>query len=366
MEAIGHLTGGVAHDFNNLLMAIQGSLELLKRRLPADPQLSMFLDNALQGAQRGAALTQRMLAFARRQELNLKAVDVVLLVRDMTNLLQSSLGSSVQIETRFPLSLPMINADSNQLELALLNLAMNARDAMPRGGSITIAAHERTVENDQALKPGRYLCLAVTDTGTGMDEKTLLHAIEPFYTTKGVGKGTGLGLPMVHGMAEQSGGKLLLKSSPGKGTTAELCLPVASSEGTTPTPTAAAAHAPKIRALTIISVDDDPLVAFNTCAMLEDLGHKVHCVSSGAEALNLLRQYNDIDLLVTDQAMPGMTGSELAKVVKAEWPRLAILIATGYAELPDGLGRDIPKLAKPFFQEDLANAIAALRHFSTN
>jgi PAS domain S-box-containing protein len=366
MEAIGHLTGGVAHDFNNLLMAIQGSLELLKRRLPADPQLSMFLDNALQGAQRGAALTQRMLAFARRQELNLKAVDVVLLVRDMTNLLQSSLGSSVQIETRFPLSLPKINADANQLELALLNLAMNARDAMPRGGSITIAAHERTVENDRALKPGRYLCLAVTDTGTGMDEKTLLHAIEPFYTTKGVGKGTGLGLPMVHGMAEQSGGKLLLKSSPGKGTTAELCLPVASSEGTAPTPTAAAAHGPKIRALTIISVDDDPLVAFNTCAMLEDLGHKVHCVSSGAEALNLLRQYNDIDLLVTDQAMPGMTGSELAKVVKAEWPGLAILIATGYAELPDGLGRDIPKLAKPFLQEDLANAIAALRRFSTN
>lgn len=326
----------------------------------------MFLDNALQGAQRGAALTQRMLAFARRQELNLKAVDVALLVRDMMNLLQSSCGSSVQIETRFPLSLPMINADANQLELALLNLAMNARDAMPKGGSITIAAHELTVENDQALNPGRYLCLAVTDTGTGMDENTLLHAIEPFYTTKGVGKGTGLGLPMVHGMAEQSGGKLLLKSSPGKGTTAELCLPVASSEGTALTPTAAAAHAPKIRALTIISVDDDPLVAFNTCAMLEDLGHKVHCVSSGAEALNLLRQYKDIDLLVTDQAMPGMTGSELAKIVKAEWPELAILMATGYAELPDGLGRDIPKLAKPFFQEDLANAIAALRHFSTN
>jgi PAS domain S-box-containing protein len=360
MEAIGHLTGGVAHDFNNLLMAIQGSLELLRRRMPADPLLTQFLDNALQGAQRGAALTQRMLAFARRQELNLQAVDITDLVRGMTDLLQSSLGPSVQIETRFPLSLPKITADANQLELALLNLAMNARDAMPNGGAIVISAHERHVTNEPGIKPGRYACVSVTDTGTGMDEKTLMHAIEPFYTTKGVGKGTGLGLPMVHGMAEQSGGKLVLKSKHGEGTTVELCLPLSNSDDEGPADAPVHAEAPETRALKIVSVDDDPLVAFNTCAMLEDLGHTVFCASSGPEALNLLRQHN-IDLLITDHVMPGMTGIALANAALSEWPCLPIIIATGYAELPDGSGKNLPKLAKPFFQEDLANAIAGIK-----
>ena len=228
MEAIGHLTGGVAHDFNNLLMAVLGSLELvLKRRLPSDDvQSNQLLSNAMQGAQRGAALTQRMLAFARRQELDLKPIDATELIRGMKNLLQSSLGPSVQIETRFPLSVPRISADANQLELAILNLAVNAKDAMPKGGSIVISARERTAQGDpHATKHGRYVCLSVSDTGVGMDETTLARAIEPFYTTKGVGKGTGLGLPMVHGMAEQSGGKLVLKSALGEGTTAELCFP---------------------------------------------------------------------------------------------------------------------------------------------
>jgi PAS domain S-box-containing protein len=365
MEAIGHLTGGVAHDFNNLLMAIQGSLELLKRRMPADPQLTQFLDNALQGAQRGAALTQRMLAFARRQELNLQAVDITDLVRGMTDLLQSSLGPSVQIETRFPLGLPKITADANQLELALLNLAMNARDAMPNGGSIVISAHERRVTKEPGIKPGRYACVSVTDTGTGMDEETLMHAIEPFYTTKGVGKGTGLGLPMVHGMAEQSGGKLVLKSKPGEGTTVELCLPLSNSDDERPADAPVRAEAPKTRALTIVSVDDDPLVAFNTCAMLEDLGHTVFCASSGPEALNLLRQHN-VDLLISDHVMPGMTGIALANAALSEWPGLPIIIATGYSELPDGAGKNLPKLAKPFFQEDLAGAIAAIKSLSAS
>lgn len=359
MEAIGHLTGGVAHDFNNLLMAIQGSLELLRRRMPADLQLSQFLDNALQGAQRGAALTQRMLAFARRQELNLKSFDLVELIRNMTNLLQSSLGPSVQIETHFPLNLPRIFADANQLELAVLNLAMNARDAMPKGGSIDISASDRQVTNEVGIKSGRYICLSVTDTGTGMDEKTLLHAIEPFYTTKGVGKGTGLGLPMVHGMAEQSGGRLILKSELGKGTTAELCLPVAALDRADETANASGSAVPATPSLAVVSVDDDPLVAFNTCAMLQDLGHTVFSASSGAEALTLLRS-NKVDLLITDQAMPGMTGSELATAARAEFPRLPIIMGTGYAELPEGLGRELPRLAKPFFQKDLANVISGI------
>ena len=167
----------------------------------------------------------------------------------MTDLLQSSLGPSVQIETRFPLGLPKITADANQLELALLNLAMNARDAMPNGGSILISAHERRVTKEPGIKPGRYACVSVTDTGTGMDEETLMHAIEPFYTTKGVGKGTGLGLPMVHGMTEQSGGKLVLKSKPGEGTTVELCLPLSNSDDESPADAPVRAEAPKTRAL---------------------------------------------------------------------------------------------------------------------
>jgi PAS domain S-box-containing protein len=365
MEAIGHLTGGVAHDFNNLLMAIQGSLELLKRRLPtADNQVQQFLDNALQGAQRGAALTQRMLAFARRQELKLQTVNVTELVNGMTELLQRSLGAAVQIETHFSLGLPKVSADANQLELAILNLSMNARDAMPGGGSIVISARERNVQNEPGLKPGRYLCLAVKDTGIGMDEQTLRRATEPFYTTKGLGKGTGLGLPMVLGITEQTGGKLYLKSKPGEGTTVELCLPAAPTEEDTEKKTITPSVTPVRRSLRIVSADDDPLVAFNTLAMLKELGHTVFSASSAAEALTLIRERDDIDLLITDQAMPGMTGSELAEAVRHDWPDLPIIIATGYAELPEGPAQHIPRLAKPFFEKDLADAIASINSFS--
>ena len=364
MEAIGHLTGGVAHDFNNLLMAIQGSLELMKRRVASsDRQMHQFIDNALQGAQRGASLTQRMLAFARRQELKLQTVDVIELINGMTELLQRSLGTAVRIETHLSLGLPKVSADANQLELAVLNLAKNASDAMPQGGSIVVSAHERNVQNEPGLKPGRYVCLAVKDTGTGMDEQTLRRATEPFYTTKGVGKGTGLGLPMVLGMTEQSGGKLYLKSSPGEGTTAELCLPVAINEGEPEEKDITPSAGPR-RALRIVSADDDPLVAFNTLAMLEDLGHTVFSASSAAEALSLIKETSDIDLLITDQAMPGMTGSELAEAVRRDLPDLPIIIATGYAELPEGLAQAIPRLAKPFFERDLADAIASIADLS--
>ena len=361
MEAIGQLTGGIAHDFNNLLMAIQGSLELMKRRLPQNDEVfTKFLDNALQGAHRGAALTQRMLAFARRQELKLEPLDLPELIFGMTNLLQSSLGPSVQIDTHFPLRLPKALADPNQLELALLNLAVNARDAMPKGGSVGIAANEVTVTADPVLKPGHYICVSVTDTGTGMDEETLQHALEPFFTTKGVGKGTGLGLPMVHGMAEQSGGKLILKSKPGQGTTAQICLPVAALEtGTEKSEPPEATPYHTGRRLRIVSVDDDPLVSFNTSAMLEELGHTVFAAASGARALEILRHEDSIDLLITDQAMPGMTGSELAATIRAERPDLPVIIATGFAELAKDVGARYPTLSKPFQQRDLAEVISA-------
>lgn len=359
MEALGRLTGGVAHDFNNLLMVIQGSLELLQRNLPSnDKRVQQLLNNALQGAQRGAALTQRMLAFARRQELKPVAVNIPDLLSGMTELLQRSLGPSVRIETQFPAMLPPAMVDTNQLELAILNLAVNARDAIPKGGAILVGAQERVASGEPGSTPQRYLCVTITDTGTGMDEKTLAHAMEPFFTTKGVGKGTGLGLPMVHGMAEQSGGKLVLKSELGVGTTAELWLPVAHTEAISIPPSrASAASAHSDRKLVILTVDDDPLVGLSTSSFLEELGHKVHTASSGTRALEILQQESDIELLITDQAMPNMTGADLIKNIHAERPDFPAIIATGYAELPRGEAEGIPKLAKPFRQQDLAAII---------
>jgi PAS domain S-box-containing protein len=363
MEAIGRLTGGVAHDFNNLLMAVLGSLELLRKRIPDDPKLTGLLENAIQGAQRGASLTKRMLAFARRTELNPEALDLAALVHGMADLLQRSLGPSIHIETRFPLSLPPARADANQLELALLNLAVNARDAMPEGGSIIVAARvERAIEGKDTLAPGRYVCLSVTDSGEGMDEATLKHATEPFFTTKGVGKGTGLGLSMVHGMSEQSGGRLVLKSRKGEGTTAEIWLPVAIKEAESvlqaqqPSRLASDEEA---RSLVILAVDDDALVLMNTIAMLEDLGHTVFEAASGKEALDVFRREKDIDIVITDQAMPVMTGTQLADAIRAERRDLPIILATGFAELPPDAGKGLLKLDKPFRQEELAQALAA-------
>lgn len=359
MDAVGQLTGGVAHDFNNLLMAVLGSLELLRKRLPADPKMMRLVDNAIQGAQRGAGLTQRMLAFARRQELKPVALDVAGLVRGMTDLLHSSLGATVQIETNLSPGVNKILADPNQLELAILNLAVNARDAMPKGGSIFIAAREENIRAAPDLKAGRYVCLSVTDEGCGMDEATRSRALEPFFTTKGVGKGTGLGLSMVHGMIHQSGGKLVLKSREGEGTTAELWLPVAA-DGADHMPDEADTRALDGREgpLVILAVDDDALVLLNTAAMLEDLGHTVLEATSGKGALEIIRREGSVDLVITDQAMPNMTGSDLAAAIRAEKPDLPIILATGFAELPPGADGSLPKLSKPFRQHQLADAIA--------
>ena len=358
MDAIGQLTGGIAHDFNNLLMAIQGSLELMRKRLPDDPRLQGLLDNAMQGAQRGATLTTRLLAFARRQELKREAVDIPNLVRGMTDLLQRSIGPSVALETRFPLVTHPVLADANQLEMALLNLVVNARDALPEGGKITIATRkERIPDGDPKLKPGNYICLTVRDNGMGMDAETLKRATEPFYTTKGIGKGTGLGLSMVHGVTEQFGGCFTLHSEPGKGTTAEVWLPVADT-------TAMAfnlGHADEVpniafRPLVVLAVDDDFLVLTNTLAMLEDLGHTALEATSAIEALEVLAS-SPVDLVITDQAMPNMTGLQLASTIQAQWPQIPIIIATGYAEMGPGKDADLPKLAKPFTEADLKREI---------
>jgi PAS domain S-box-containing protein len=362
MEALGHLTGGIAHDFNNLLMAISSSLELIRKRLLPDPKIQRLLDNAMQGAERGAVLTKRMLAFARRQELSTEIIQIPELVRGMSDMLQRSLGQSISIETRFPLKLSPIMADVNQLEMALLNLAVNSRDAMPEGGQIIIAAQEEELADGASnLKPGRYVRLSVTDTGEGMDAETLRRATEPFFTTKGVGKGTGLGVPMVHGLAEQFGGRFDLRSRVGEGTVAEIWLPAAAS---TPVPNSTRSPAPAAEKfyepLVVLCVDDDPLVLTNTVAILEDLGHAAIAASSGRLALDVLRKDDSIDLVITDEIMPGMTGTELAKVIRAEWPTLSIILATGFAEAPSD--RDgPPRLTKPFTQTELAERISSLR-----
>ncbi|MCX8475581.1 MAG: PAS domain S-box protein [Sphingomonas sp.] len=357
LEAIGQLTGGIAHDFNNLLTVILGNLELLRKRLPDDPRTRRLVENAFEGAQRGASLTQRLLAFARRQDLRPEPIAVAELVRGMTSLLQHSLGPMVRVETHFPLGLPPAQVDANQLEMALLNLAMNARDAMPDGGIIDISATERAVDGEFAdLAAGRYVKLVLSDTGFGMDEETLARAVDPFFTTKGVGKGTGLGLSMVQGLVAQSGGRLTLRSALGRGTVAELYLPVA--EGAEQALPAPPLPAPMpSRRLTVLAVDDDALVLANTAAMLEDLGHRVIPAVTASEALGLLRGGLSVDLVVTDQLMPEMTGLELATAIIEAWPRIPVLLVTGLVDFEVKAGQSIRILGKPFAQDDLATAI---------
>jgi PAS domain S-box-containing protein len=359
LDAIGQLTGGVAHDFNNLLTAILGSLDLLRKRLPDDPKARALLENALQGAQRGAALTQRMLAFARRQDLALERINIPALVQGMSDLLERSLSPSVELEMRFPLKISPVLTDPNQLELALLNLVTNARDAMPAGGRIIVSATESELQDESnEATSRRFVCLSVTDTGEGMDETTLAKATEPFFTTKGVGKGTGLGLPMVHGLAEQSGGRLILKSRKGEGTTAQLWLPVCTAGQEVRMEATQTKPAASMRPLVVLAVDDDQLVLNNTIAMLEDLGHEACSASSAAEALDVLRTGTHIDLVITDHVMPGMTGAQLSQIIATESPSVALLLASGYAELPVGTSAPINKLAKPFGLDALAKAIA--------
>lgn len=358
MEAIGQLTGGIAHDFNNLLMAVLGSLEILRKRMPQDPALSPLVDNAMLGAQRGAALTQRMLAFSRRQELQVERIDVSDLLRGMTDMVSRSLGPVAVLETEFPQSMPAIVTDPNQLETAVLNLVVNARDAMPDGGCIRVRVSEEIVSEDGNLPVGHYVRVAVTDDGEGMDEETLKQAVTPFFTTKGVGKGTGLGLSMVQGLAAQSGGRLVMKSRVGEGTTAELWFPVAEAETAVDQPEQVLPEAlSSSRSLRILAVDDDGLVLMNTTLMLEDLGHTVFEATAGADALDILR-HEYVDLVISDHAMPRMTGSQLALAIRTEWPDMPIILATGFAEIPEGTGMPpVPRLGKPFSQAQLAEAI---------
>jgi PAS domain S-box-containing protein len=361
MESIGQLTGGLAHDFNNLLAAILSNLDLLRKRLPDEPKFRRPLDGAIHGAERGASLTKRLLAFARRTELKPESVDVRALIDEMDDLLQRSLSSEIQVKMDVADNLPRVRVDASQLELALLNIAVNARDAMPFGGTLLISAAPEDFGKDvpvQDLVAGEYVRISITDNGTGMDETILSKAQEPFFTTKGPGKGTGLGLPMVHGLAAQSGGALRISSKPGQGTTVDLWLP-RSTGGEQPASQREVRSAPHVacRHCCVLLVDDDALVRMGTVDMLEDLGHKVIEANSATEALSLLEARPGIDLVITDQAMPGMRGSELAARIAQMWPSMPVILATGYADLPHGEGAGLPRLSKPFRQDDIAGAL---------
>ena len=359
MQAIGQLSGGIAHDFNNLLTVILGNLEIVRKRVGEDPKIVRLLENATQGAMRGVSLTQRMLAFARRQELKTEAVEIPALIQGITGLLRSSLGPAVKLQTRFAADLEPAAADVNQLELAVLNLATNARDAMPDGGKIVIGARTEEIRDPakSSLPPGRYVCLSVVDNGTGMDAATLASATDPFFTTKGVGKGTGLGLSMVHGFIAQLGGRFILKSEKGVGTTAELWMPVAT-PGSLAKPAINVPSMAPVPGLCVLVVDDDSLVLTSTSLLLEDLGHRVISAVSGAQALEVFGKSPAIDLVITDMAMPHMNGAQLAQAIRGIKPQVPIILATGYAERLEGFVTELPRLSKPFTQLHLVEIIA--------
>jgi PAS domain S-box-containing protein len=365
LEAIGQLTGGVAHDFNNLLMPMIGALDILQRRYAGkilDDRAASLIDGAVQSAERAKVLVQRLLGFARRQALDTRAVDIADLLEGMRELVRSSIGSNIQLRIVCAPDLPPAMADRNQLELAVLNLCVNARDSMPAGGDLLIDVHDETVGpgfDGADLKPGRYLRLSVIDSGKGMDAETLARAVEPFFSTKPLGQGTGLGLSMVHGLVAQLGGGFTLGSSPGEGTTASLYLPVADSAAAVTEREHGRAPALTDRPLSILLVDDDDLVRNGAAEMLRDLGHTVTEAPGGLEALARVEGGLPFDLLITDYKMPRMNGAELARKVRVLRPNTPILLITGYT----GGHEDAPeftRLTKPFRQADLAKALTKI------
>jgi signal transduction histidine kinase len=361
-ESLSRVAQGVAHDFNNVLMAVLGNLELARKYLGAEPRVRRLVDGAIRSAERGASLTKRMLAFAGCQELRPENVEVAKLVSGMLETLRRLLAPAIHIATHFEPDLPPIRIDPNQLELALLNLAVNARDAMPLGGRLTIAARYERVSGNGAtgLGPGDYVIIAVEDTGDGMDAETLRHATEPFFTTKGQGGSSGLGLSMVDGLVAQSGGAVRISSQPGRGTSVELWLPLAGlHEAEEPRHTTVLPSLDAGCSYRVLVVDDDVMVSAGTAVLLEDLGYSVIEADSPRRALEILREGSRIDIVITDHAMPGMTGIELASEIHRTRPGLPVVIATGYSDPPQATPA-LPRLNKPYRQQDLAVLIARL------
>jgi PAS domain S-box-containing protein len=358
LETIGQLTGGVAHDFNNLLTPIVTGVELVRRRLTGDERAARLLDAALQSAERGRVLVQRLLAFARRQTLQPRPTDVSELVTTMLELIERSLGSAIRVSITAPTGLPRALVDPNQLELAILNLAVNARDAMPGGGTLTITVDLPGTDGMCAPVGGRAVRVRVEDTGSGMDAETLKRAVEPFFSTKGIGKGTGLGLSMVHGLAAQSGGVFRLESDLGRGTRAELWLPAVDLAAETAAPEHGSRPAAIVQP-TVLIVDDEALVRMGLAETLRDAGYEVSEAASVDEAIALMGVHVP-DAVVTDQMMPGRTGSDLIAELQHLHPGLPVLMVTGYANLADDGAAGVPVLAKPVQPAELLAQVGAL------
>jgi len=364
MEAVGQLTGGIAHDFNNMLAVIVGSLDIAKRQLHVDPAKSeRFIANALEGAQRGAQLTSRLLAFSRQQPLDPRPLDANKLVRETSELLRRSLGENIRLETVLGDDLWSIFADAPQLESTLINLCVNSRDAMPDGGNLTLRTAKVRLDNTDGpggvdQHPGDYVAIVVHDTGSGMSPEVLARAFDPFYTTKAPGQGTGLGLSQVYGFVSQSGGHISIDSQPGTGTTVNIHLPryVGSDPGEA-VPSAKISPVALGNREVILVVEDEDRVRTMTVEALRDLGYEVISASGAQQALDELKSIPHLHLVVTDVVMPGMNGPALADHIKALRPSVKVLYTTGYARnavLSEGmLDREIGILQKPFTIDQL-------------
>jgi PAS domain S-box-containing protein len=366
MEALGQLTGGIAHDFNNLLTVVVGGLDIIAKRAD-DPKLKRYADNALAAAERGARLTGQLLAFSRVQRLEVRPTYVAPLIQNMRPLLRNVLGPG--IEKRFDLDLDAmmpVMADPTQLEVAVLNLAINARDAMPEGGVLTFSSRPVEVSGDPDLEDGDYVELCISDTGQGMPPEVAERAFEPFFTTKEVGKGTGLGLSMVYGMARQSGGSARIESTPGKGTAVKLLFRKADEavDEAAPRTDEPTSHNVPLAPVSVLVIDDDPDVRAFIAATLEEEGYRVRQASDGREGLTALDRELP-ELVVLDFIMPGLSGAEVARKILAKHPRQPILFVSGYSET-EAVKRtapDAPLLAKPFRAEVLQRAVRrALAH----
>ncbi len=360
MEMVGQLTGGIAHDFNNMLTPIIASLELIRRR-HQDERSGTLIDGALQAADRARILVGRLLSFARRQTLKPQAVGLAALISDMQELIARSIGPTIEVVTHIDPDLPAVVVDPNQLELAILNLVVNGRDAMGEGGRLTLrAGEERRADGRQGnLGPGRYVWLQVQDNGGGMSEDVLKRCIEPFYSTKTVGKGTGLGLPMVQGLALQSGGGFSIRSTPGQGSAATIWLPVG--EAMTPSqPSDASEVALVTGTVQVLLVDDEDIVRHATALQLRDLGYEVTEAADAAAALRCIEAGLRPDVLVSDHIMAEKTGVQFAQELRQRLPTLPVLIITGYANLTPHQLRGFEVLRKPFRRAELAASLARL------
>jgi PAS domain S-box-containing protein len=374
MEAIGQLTGGVAHDFNNLLTLVIGGLDMIGRQLPHQPEgqstdrIRRARDAAMEGAQRAARLTQHLLAFARRQPLAPKVLDLNRLVAETSGMLRRTIGEPVELETVLAGGLWRTEIDPNQLENALLNLAVNARDAMPNGGKLTIETHNAHLDDayvadvTEAVEPGQYVLLAVSDTGLGMDAETLARVFEPFFTTKDAGKGTGLGLSQVYGFVRQSGGHVRVYSELGSGTAVKLYLPRSLADCAPAEAPSAADPAMLSGNETLLVLEDHEALRAHVCELLSGFGYRVLSAGTGQAALDLLDQHEEVALILTDVVLPGgMNGREMADAARLRRPKLKLLFMTGYTQngIVHGgrLDADVELIGKPFTSVQLAQKV---------